>query len=473
MIQGIKKMLKHILPPPTASFMREVTRLDQSIGQTEEYLSNTLGRISKQVERMNARSIQDNLAIRNLLSRDDSSVGRLFDLFESMNREDLRQYASNKESMEWIAGSIDSLVDLCKEGNLQANNIPELITAVRSLQKENSELISQQKRNNELLQDLKDSIESTQLIISSDYRRLKDEINGLGRRAFIRQDELLDPSLYAHALRMWYQNKTGCTLDLYNPTTYNEKIQWLKVFDHDPRKTELADKLKVRDWVARKIGEEYLIPLCAVYDRAEEIAFDTLPESFVMKATHGSGWNLLVPSKSDITANLLLSKARSWLNTNFAFVNGYEMQYNDIPRKIIIEKYLSNKDGNLNDYKFWCFNGKVEYIQYIAERRTGMKMLFLDTDWRPMPFVYDHPLLEDVVERPDNLSEMLELAEKLSKGFCHVRVDLYRLDDGTIKFGEMTFSSASGVGRWLPSEADTLMGKYLCLPKEQRDAEYC
>ena len=278
-----------------------------------------------------------------------------------------------------------------------------------------------------------------------------------------KQLELLSPQLYAHAIKMWYQNRTGKVLNLSQPSTYNEKIQWMKLYDKDPRKTMLADKIRVRTWVKERIGAEYLIPLIAVYERALDIKFDELPDRFVLKANHGSGWNAIVKDKSNENLEALRWKADGWLKTNFAFVNGYEMHYCDIPRMLLVEDYLCNEDGDLPDYKFWCFSGKVHFIQYLAGRQTELKMAFFDREWNRLSFVYDHPQYDDDVQKPSNLNEMISIAEKLSEGFAHVRVDLYRLDDGSIKFGELTFSSASGVCRWNPSETDGMMGELLDL----------
>lgn len=279
-----------------------------------------------------------------------------------------------------------------------------------------------------------------------------------------RQDLLLPPELYAHAIKMWYQNKTGNILDIDHPRTYNEKIQWMKINDHDPRKVMLADKVAVRDYVKQTIGEEYLIPLIGVYETVDAIDFDSLPNRFVLKASHGSGWNAIVRDKEEVDWINIKQRAQKWLKTNFAFVNGYEMHYEDIPHRLLVEEYIENCDGDIPDYKFWCFDGKVRYIMYLAERQTKLKMAFFDPDWNKLPFTYDHPRLEVEIPKPDNLALMVELAEKLAADFPHTRVDLYRLDDGSIKFGEITFSSASGSCRWNPPEADAMMGEMFVLP---------
>ena len=278
----------------------------------------------------------------------------------------------------------------------------------------------------------------------------------------------LDPALFSHVIKRWYQNNTGNILNLEDPKTYNEKIQWMKVFDRDPRKTMLSDKYLVRDWVKDKIGEEYLIPLLAVYRRAEEIDFERLPRSFVLKANHGCGMNYIVRDKTHENFEMIRQRARDWLETNYAYQFGYELQYNDINRKLIVEQYLENIDGDLPDYKFWCFDGKCKFIELIIGRGSeeGPRFGFYNTFWDLQPFsTGTYPKLKHSVEKPDSLEKMIEIAETLSEGFPHVRVDLYLLDNGIIKFGEMTFTTSSGVCRWDPPEADLLIGNLINLPK--------
>ncbi len=277
----------------------------------------------------------------------------------------------------------------------------------------------------------------------------------------------LDPKLYPHAIGEWYKDETGNVLDLENPKTYNEKIQWMKVFDHDPRKTMLADKLLVRDWVKKKIGEEYLIPLLAVYRRADEIDFSALPDSFVLKANHGSAMNIIVRNKAEANLDEVRSRAGSWLSKNFAFSYGYELHYSSIPRRLIVEEYLENADGDIPDYKFWCFDGKCKMICYICGRKEDPHMAFYDTQWKKLPFYYGYPQIQKDISKPNKLLQMLKIAEILAEGFPHVRVDLYELDNGDIKFGEMTFSSASGTCRWNPPEADQIVGEWFHLPEQQ------
>ena len=273
--------------------------------------------------------------------------------------------------------------------------------------------------------------------------------------------------MYKQELQTWYQRVTGKYLNLDNPRTFNEKIQWLKLYDSIPIKTRLADKYLVREWVKEKIGEQYLIPLLGVYDKFEDIDFAKLPNQFVIKCNHGCAYNIIVKDKSKLDLAEAKAKLDKWLHENFAFKAGYELHYRDIKPKIIIEKFIENKGtDDLYDYKFWCFNGKLAYIQFLSERNlSGLKMAFYDRKWNKQTFVYSHPLDKKTIKKPDNLDEMIQLAEALSKGFPCVRVDFYRLNDGTIYFGEMTFTSASGNCKWNDEHINRALGNMIKLPK--------
>lgn len=278
----------------------------------------------------------------------------------------------------------------------------------------------------------------------------------------------------AEAVSDWYRERRAAVLNLENPQTYNEKIQWMKLYDSTPIKTRLADKYLVRDWVAERIGEQYLIPLLGVWDSFDEIDFETLPEQFVLKCNHGCGYNLIVKNKSALNMDEARRKVNAWLAEDFSFKGVFEMHYSPISRKIIAEQYIENKDsdGDLYDYKCWCFDGKVKYIQFLSDRNiSGLKMAFYDTSWKKQDFVYSHPLDPKDMPRPDNLEEMITLAEALAEGFNHVRVDFYRMDDGRIYFGEMTFTTASGFCNWQPAEMDYTMGQLIQLPTMRREAD--
>lgn len=293
-------------------------------------------------------------------------------------------------------------------------------------------------------------------LLECKYRRLKLE----------RDWSRLPPKDRENLLCAWYLGVRGERLDLNSPKTFNEKIQWLKLYDSTPLKTRLADKWLVRAWVKDRIGEKYLIPLLGVYDEFEEIDFEKLPNQFVIKCNHGCGYNIIVKDKSRLDLAEVKVILDEWMGENFAFKAGFELHYRDIPPKIVIERFIENKGvDDLYDYKFWCFNGKAEYVQFLSERNlSGLKMAFYDRNWVKQNFVYSHPLDEKTIERPSNLDEMVNLSEMLAKDFPYVRVDLYRLNDGTIYFGEMTFTTLSGCCSWSDEEINRRLGGMIKLP---------
>lgn len=265
---------------------------------------------------------------------------------------------------------------------------------------------------------------------------------------------------YADELKNWYLLATGKVLSLDEPKTYNEKIQWLKLYDDNPLKTRLADKYLVKEWVKEKIGEQYLVPLLGVWETFDEIDFSKLPDKFVLKANHGCGYNIIVKDKTKLNIKEAKEKFDRWMTTNFAFVN-LEMHYKRIKPMIIAEKYLENGQEELHDYQVWCFNGEPKYVMCIVNSQRDHKTIFYDTEWNRMPFTTSSNVCEKDIPKPENLDELLELAKKLSEDFKHVRVDFYRLYDGSFKFGEMTFTSGAGKSAWHPEEYDRILGDML------------
>lgn len=273
-----------------------------------------------------------------------------------------------------------------------------------------------------------------------------------------------DESDYPRLLKLWYKASTGEDLNLDATQTFNEKIQWLKLYDSTPLKTRLADKYLVRDWVKEKIGEEYLVPLLGVWDKFDDIDIDSLPNQFALKCNHGSGWNEIVKDKSLLDIADAKKKIDQWMKTNFAFVSGLELHYKNIPPKIIAEKYIEQLDNDLLDYKIHVFNGIPKIIQIIGNRNFEThkaKECFLTTDWVSQELMYHtYNSYEIIPEKPENLSELLKIAEILGEGFSYVRVDLYDLS-GKIIFGEMTFTPASGIGKWKDKNASKLVGSWI------------
>lgn len=275
----------------------------------------------------------------------------------------------------------------------------------------------------------------------------------------------LDPKYYAQELCAWFKKCTGKDLDLANPKTYNEKLQWLKLYDNSKLKTTLADKYAVREWITEKIGGQYLIPLLGVFDTPDEIDWDKLPKEFVIKCNHGSGMNIVVKDKKRFNKTEAIEQLSIWASQNYAFRHGacLELNYKSITPKIIIEEKIENEGyDDLFDYKFDCFSGKPEYVQVMVDRfRGGTKIATYNNKWERQPFAYPYQLTDKTIDKPDNLDLMFDLAQTLSNGFKFVRVDFYRLNDGTLYFGEMTFYPFGGVGKWYGKDMDKEFGDLL------------
>ncbi|MBE6453852.1 MAG: hypothetical protein E7017_03075 [Alphaproteobacteria bacterium] len=270
---------------------------------------------------------------------------------------------------------------------------------------------------------------------------------------------------YPSALCDWYKNVTGYNLNLDNPQTFNEKIQWLKLYDSTPLKTRLADKYLVRDWVKEKIGEQYLIPLLGVYDKFEDIDFAKLPNQFVIKCNHGSGYNIIVTDKEKLNLYDTKQKINKWMKENYAFKCGFELQYRDIKPKIIIEQFLSdNECDELRDYKITCFNGVPEFIWIDECRYSDHKRNLYDLNWNQLNYKINSKYTTfPSPPKPFCLDKIISLAKILSEGFSYVRVDFY-LVNNKIYFGEMTFTSSSGTEDVLPQSFDKYLASKLVLP---------
>ncbi|WP_270404682.1 ATP-grasp fold amidoligase family protein [Candidatus Collinsella stercoripullorum] len=258
---------------------------------------------------------------------------------------------------------------------------------------------------------------------------------------------------------------TGRKLDLDHPRTFNEKMQWLKLYGGSELRTRLIDKVAVKEWVAQKVGERYVVPLLGVWDAADDIEFDGLPERFVLKCNHGAGYNIIVRDKNKLDQDDVKRMIDAWMSENYAYGHMMELQYEDVIPKVFAEEYMENGGGDIYDYKIYCYGGEPRYTQFLCDRAKSLRMAYFDNDWHRLQFRYaQHPLITEPVERPENFDEMLSIARELSDGWPFVRVDLYRLDDGTVKFGEMTFIPAGGMIDWVPADADKLLGEFIELP---------
>lgn len=264
-----------------------------------------------------------------------------------------------------------------------------------------------------------------------------------------------------------YFSGMGKFPDLDNPTTYNEKLQWLKLHDIHREYSQLVDKYEAKEVVRRLIGDEYIIPTLAVYDSLDEIDFDKLPNQFVLKTTHDSGGVVVCPDKTKLDWKAARRKLEKSLSHNF-FYEHREYPYKDVKPRIIAEKYMVDESGTeLKDYKFFCFDGKCKMLFIATDRNTGdVKFDFYDPDFNHLPFVQGHPWTTKEIKKPEGFSKMIALAEELSKGFRHVRVDLYDIN-GKIYFGELTFFHFSGNVPFEPEIWDYKIGEWLNLPEAE------
>lgn len=265
---------------------------------------------------------------------------------------------------------------------------------------------------------------------------------------------------------LWrYYNRFGYVMDLNNPKTYNEKLQWLKLCDRDPMHTKMVDKYEVKQIVADKIGKEYVIPLYGVWDKFDDIDFDTLPEQFVLKCTHDSGGIYICKDKSKMNIGEVRNIIDKSYKVNYSYY-GREWAYKDIKPRIIAEKYLE-ENNELTDYKFFCFDGEPKILYIATERMNsddGVKFDFFDMDFNNLHIKNNHPNSTKEIPKPKSFDKMVELSKILAKDIPHVRVDFYEVD-GRPLFGEYTFYSNCGLDPFDPPEWDRTIGEWLDLTK--------
>lgn len=262
------------------------------------------------------------------------------------------------------------------------------------------------------------------------------------------------------AIISYYKSKSGGRIvDLDNPKLFSEKLQWYKLNHRDPLMQTVANKYTVREYI-ESIGYGRLLnDIYGVYTDVNDIDFDKLPAQFVLKGTHGSGFNIIVKDKSKFNTRQARMIMKSWLHQHIAW-SGREWVYKDMPRHIIAEKYLEDETGELRDYKFYCFNGKPAFMQLEVGRGTSHNTRnFYDMDWNLMPFGKELPHDPNLeVPRPEMFDEMKRIATDLCKPFQYVRVDLYQVG-GKVYFGELTFFPAGGAPDFVPAQYDEVVGK--------------
>lgn len=286
----------------------------------------------------------------------------------------------------------------------------------------------------------------------------------VSRAALKLTNAITDDALY---LKIKYWGMMGKKLDLKHPKTFNEKLQWLKLYDRKDEYTAMVDKAAAKDYAAEKIGSQYIIPTLGVWERFEEIDFDALPDRFVLKCTHDSGGLVICKDKSKLDLAQARQKIERSLKTDY-YMSGREWPYKNVPRRIIAEKYMEDHlCGELRDYKFFCFNGVAESVMVCTERETGEpKFYFFDKSWTLKRYNLRGKAAPEgfTLEKPARIDEMFALAEKLSAGIPFLRVDLYSID-GAPYFGETTFFPDSGFDANLLAETDAYWGSLLKLPE--------
>jgi len=266
-------------------------------------------------------------------------------------------------------------------------------------------------------------------------------------------------------LKLYFYFRVGYKLDLVNPITFNQKLQWLKLYDRKDIYTTMVDKYLVKDYVKQIIGEKYVIPTIGVWNTAEEIDWDSLPFQFVLKTTHdgGGGGVIICKNKNELSKETSFIKLSKSLNRD-VYTEHREWPYKNVKRKIIAEAYISDgTDNPLRDYKVMCFNGVAKLVQVHKGRFSNHTQDFYDTHWVKQPF--DQGSLNSTEEepKPAGLEEMILLSERLSKNIPFLRVDWY-IVNGRLFFGELTFFDASGFDEFSPFEYNKILGDWITLP---------
>lgn len=258
-----------------------------------------------------------------------------------------------------------------------------------------------------------------------------------------------------------YKRLMGKKLNLDPPVTFNEKLNWMKLYDRNPLYTKLADKYSVREYVKAMIGEEYLVPLLGVWSNVDEIDFNKLPNQFVLKCTHDSGSYVICKEKTEFDIENARRKLKNALNINYYYYSR-EWVYKNIPRKIIAERYIEDiDDKETRDYKVFTFDGEPRFLYIATDRGIGeTKFDYYDLEFNHLDVRQHYPNSEKKLRKPDNFELMLELARKLSKGLRHARIDFYEVN-GKVYFGEYTFYNNGGVTAYEPEEWDYIFGEWL------------
>lgn len=288
---------------------------------------------------------------------------------------------------------------------------------------------------------------------------------GILKRAFdiASKRGVLNPLSDKAYISLKYRLSMGHPLNWENPQTFAEKLNWLKLYDHDPRYPGIVDKWEVMDFVKERIGESYCVKKYGVWERFDDIDFDALPKQFVLKCTHDSGGVVICQDKGTFDKEAAREKLEASLKKNYYWLSR-EWPYKQIKPRILAEEYLDDAQGKgLPDYKFFCFDGEPKFLFVATGRAEGdTRFDFFDTDYQWLPVKQHYPNADTPPEKPQCFGEMLELSRKLSAGFKHVRVDFFQAN-GRVYFGELTLTHFAGYHPYEPECCDRIFGDYLNL----------
>ena len=268
-------------------------------------------------------------------------------------------------------------------------------------------------------------------------------------------------------LKVQWKRYFGYELDIEHPRTFNEKLQWLKLYDRKPVYTTMVDKYRAKQWVADRIGEDYIIPTLAVYGSVDEIDLDKLPDRFVLKCNHDSGSVVICRDKATFDLDAAKRQLGEALKKNFYWKNR-EWPYKDVKRCVFAEKYLEATGDDIVDYKMMVFKGKVKCTFTCTNRRSGggLNVTFFDTNWERMPFTRHYPMDVNAIERPASYEEMVRVSERLSEFMPFSRIDFYEIK-GKPYFGEITLYPGAGYEEFEPKEWDYTLGEWMKLPIDE------
>ncbi len=454
--KNTQKMLGDISKYNETQFARLATL--QELKNFAESTGDTLGKLatSQQISEFeqNTNEYLSKIATAEEVAK--LPTGEQFSAFEQKSSEAFARLATLQELKNFAESTGDTLGKLATSQQISEfeQNTNEYLSKVAT-----AEEVAKQKSF------VLDSVKSEDSILNG-------KINWIYKKLKYRLNSTLPASDWEDAVKNEAFELTGRILNLDKPETLNEKICYLKLYDRRPVFKIIADKIAVRNYVKEKTkNENLLVKLLGVYNKFSEIDFSILPDKFAIKANHGSGYNFICKNKPELNLQELERKVNSWLSEDFSYV-ALEPHYAGIERKILIEEYLENNDTGLDDYKIYCFNGKPSVILYIRGRYQKKQCAFFDISWNRLSYKNEgFEMITEEIPKPQKLSELLKYSEQLSKEFVIARVDFYVLNDGTIKFGEITLTPAAGYSK-INYEADLEMGRMVDIPLNIKPSLY-